>query len=54
MLTYGVLGKKAHDARLVAAMRSHAIDHLLTFNDQDFRRFGLWVYTPDEVIASPP
>lgn len=54
VLTYNVVGKKAHDARLVVAMRSHGIDNLLTFNDADFHRFGHHVYTPDQVIASPP
>ena len=33
---YAVLGKKAHDARLVAAMLRHGVTHLLTFNAQDF------------------
>lgn len=33
-----VLGKLAHDARLVAAMLRHGVTHLLTFNDQDFAR----------------
>lgn len=37
---YGVLGKRAHDARLVAAMIRHGITHLLTFNEQDFARFN--------------
>jgi predicted nucleic acid-binding protein len=52
-----VVGKKAHDARLVAAMRVHGLTHLLTFNDQDFRRFGgITVLTPAAVLAAatPP
>lgn len=36
-----VLGKNAHDARLVAAMIAHELTHLLTFNIQDFRRFPI-------------
>ncbi len=36
---YQVLGKQAHDARLVAAMAIHEISHILTFNIQDFQRF---------------
>lgn len=52
---YGVLGKKAHDARLVAAMHVHAVTRLLTFNDQDFRRYrGITVWTPADVLASVP
>ena len=36
---FTVVGKKSHDARLVAAMQSHNITDLLTFNTQDFKRF---------------
>lgn len=34
-----VQGKTAHDARLVAAMDRHGVQNLLTFNDQDFKRY---------------
>lgn len=34
-----VKGKKAHDARLVAAMLRHGLTHLLTFDVSDFKRF---------------
>lgn len=34
-----VMGKKAHDARIVAAMKVHNVSHLLTFNGDDFKRF---------------
>jgi predicted nucleic acid-binding protein len=34
-----VQGKPAHDARLVAAMLTHSITHLLTFNTPDSQRF---------------
>ncbi len=37
--TYEVRGKTAHDTRLVAAMQRHGIQHLLTFNVADFRRY---------------
>src|SRR5258708_1961676 len=33
--THAVVGKNAHDTRLVAAMMVHGITHLLTFNKQD-------------------
>lgn len=36
---FAVNGKKAHDARLVAAMERHSVTHLLTFNVGDFRRY---------------
>jgi len=35
-----VSGKNAHDARLVAAMVVHGIQSILTFNVQDFLRYG--------------
>jgi predicted nucleic acid-binding protein len=44
-----VLGKNAHDARLVAAMMTHGLTHLLTFNSSDFRRF-----TDITVVTPPP
>jgi len=37
---YRVSGKNAHDARLVAAMVVHGIESILTFNAQDFLRYG--------------
>jgi predicted nucleic acid-binding protein len=50
---YGVLGKTAHDARLVAAMRVHGITEILTFNKSDFARYeAIRVRTPAEISAS--
>ena len=47
VVTYGVSGKKTHDARLVAAMLVHGVSHVLTFNDADFARFpGITVLNP--------
>jgi predicted nucleic acid-binding protein len=34
------MGKKSHDARLVAAMITHNIDNILTFNTDDFLRYS--------------
>ena len=36
---HNVVGKQAHDTRLVAAMLVHGLTHLLTFNSGDFKRF---------------
>ena len=48
--TYGVVGVRAHDVRLVAAMRVHSVARLLTFNVVDFRQFpGIMVVHPQEV-----
>ena len=49
-----IIGKNAHDARLVAAMVNHGITHLLTFNDRDFTRFSdMNVIKPDEAVNFP-
>jgi predicted nucleic acid-binding protein len=51
---HAVLGKNAHDARLVAAMQVHGLTALLTFNAGDFARFtGITVLTPAAVLAPP-
>jgi hypothetical protein len=44
---------QVHDASLVALMRVHNVDHLLTLNPTDFARFvGLHTFTPDQLLAS--
>jgi hypothetical protein len=40
VLKHNVSGKNVHDTRLVAAMLTHNITHLLTFNVKDFKRFS--------------
>jgi predicted nucleic acid-binding protein len=35
-----VQGKQVHDAHLVAAMQTHSIEHLLTLNAEDFKRYA--------------
>lgn len=40
VLEHSVLGKQAHDARLVAAMRLYGLKHVLTFNAEHFTRFA--------------
>lgn len=53
VVQYEVKGLKAHDARLVAAMRRHGVSELLTFNESDFRRYGsITVRTPHDVVAA--
>lgn len=52
---YGILGKQAHDAHMVAAMVRHGLTHLLTFNEQDFARFSeIAVIAPSAAGAFPP
>jgi predicted nucleic acid-binding protein len=40
VVDYRVSGKSAHDARLVASMVVHGVESILTFNTQDFLRYG--------------
>lgn len=44
--THGVTGFRAHDARLVAAMQSYGIPHLLTFNTKHFQGLPVGVIDP--------
>src|SRR5262249_5990977 len=49
-----VIGKDAHDARLVAAMQVQGIDQILTFNDRDFHRFsGITAVNPSSLVTPP-
>ena len=53
VVTFEVKGKKAHDARLAAAMQRHAVTHLLTFNTSDFARYPhLTAQSPTSVLAN--
>lgn len=40
VVTQGVSGVQVHDARLAAALLTHGVMRLLTFNGRDFQRFG--------------
>jgi len=49
---YQVIGKNAHDVRLVAAMLVHGLGRLLTFNVADFQRYqGIVVVSPQDILA---
>jgi len=53
-LTYqfGAQGKQNHDARIVAAMLTHGIPRILTFNREDFARYTeIEVLTPADVLS---
>lgn len=49
VVSYNVSGVQVFDARLVAAMISHNVQHILTFNTSDFTR-----YVPEGVVAVDP
>lgn len=49
---YNVISVRAHDARLVAAMKVHGVSEILTFNGRDFQTFapeGIAVLEPSQV-----
>ncbi len=39
VVKHSVSGVKVHDAKIVAAMKTHNIENLLTFNAKDFKRY---------------
>lgn len=51
--TYGCHGKPAHDARLVAAMNTHGLTHLVTFNTADFQRYPHLTLHDPRAVATP-
>ena len=47
-----VSGAQVHDARIVAAMNVHGVNHLITFNGGDFRRYErVSIFNPREIVA---
>ena len=51
VVQYQVVGKPAHDARLVAAMQAHRLTAILTFDRTGFSRYpGIAVVHPEEVM----
>jgi predicted nucleic acid-binding protein len=52
--TYSCHGRVSFDARLVAAMRTHGVTRLLTFNTAHFARFpGVTILDPAVIPAVP-
>lgn len=49
VVTFSIRGFRAHDARLVAAMKTYGIADLLTFNGADFQNLGINVLDPSTV-----
>jgi predicted nucleic acid-binding protein len=53
VVQYQVMGKNAHDARLVAAMIIHGINRILTFNVSDFQRYReITAISPESLLLS--
>jgi predicted nucleic acid-binding protein len=52
VIKHSVLGAKVHDTRLVAAMNVHGVGRIiLTFNVDDFARYGIEVLHPSSISA---
>ncbi|MGA3211414.1 MAG: hypothetical protein ABSD20_08900 [Terriglobales bacterium] len=50
VVQYDIVGVQVHDARLAASMYVHGVNHILSFNVADFRRFnGLKALDPNEI-----
>ncbi|MGF1524041.1 MAG: type II toxin-antitoxin system VapC family toxin [Leptolyngbyaceae cyanobacterium] len=50
-VSHQVMGKPAHDVRLVAAMTAYGLTHLLTFNIDDFKRFSSITAIPPRAVS---
>ena len=49
---YGINGKKAHDANIVATMKAHRVENLVTLNPRDFKDYhGLRLCSPSEALS---
>ncbi len=46
-------GKRVHDARIVAVLQAHAVQHLLTFNTSDFAAFPSLSLADPHSLAKP-
>jgi predicted nucleic acid-binding protein len=52
VMQHQIIGKQAHDARLVAAMNVHDVTQLLTFNASDFQRYsGVVIISPQQLLG---
>lgn len=53
-MTYNVIGKQVHDARLAAMMLTWGVENILTLNERNFRRFepeSIYVVAPANLIG---
>lgn len=55
IVDFNIIGKPAHDARLVAAMLVRGINHILTFNVNNFARFPfVTTVSPASIVQASP
>ena len=50
LVSSGVYGKRAHDAKLAAFMQVHGISEILTLNGADFKDFPVTTVHPDSFV----
>ncbi|MCA2618393.1 MULTISPECIES: type II toxin-antitoxin system VapC family toxin [unclassified Microcystis] len=49
--TYNIKGKRTHDIRLIAVMKTQKLTHLLTFNPDDFIKIpDIQIIHPNEIV----
>lgn len=53
VVAHNVVGKSVHDARLVAAMNTNAVQEILTFNGGDFAPFQIKVLDASSIANVP-
>jgi predicted nucleic acid-binding protein len=51
VVQHGVMGVKVHDAKLVAMMKVHGVRRILTFNTDDFLRYGVEAVHPSSLLT---
>lgn len=50
IVNHSVSGVQVHDAKIVAAMKAHRIENLLTFNTKDFKRYtDIKAFAPKDI-----
>ena len=52
---FPIHGKHVHDARLVAVLQAHTVEHLITFNTSDFAAFSSMIslVDPRSLVTAP-
>ncbi len=50
VISHRVCGRSVHDAKIVALMRAHEVNHILTFDPGGFGRYGVKVMTPSALL----
>jgi predicted nucleic acid-binding protein len=48
VLAHQIVGKRAHDARLIAFKEAHAIPYVITLNSKDFTGLTAGILTPEQ------